>query len=234
MYATKCERFKTGLAPLPNGSNFPPIADACRPVGGHPIERGFAMKKIVIGSGLGLAAAAMPAHAAGLPLATAPAGVSEAGRINFAQADETQGVLIGLSKPGVAPQDKQNTYDKFKTQDKFNTGVKMNPYDKMNAQAQLKIKGESQIKLNGDGLKTGDIKSAGDSQIKVKSGSELKIGDIKGASNSQIKVKSGSEIKYGSGGGEGIKLQPGQQLKTGNAGLLCDGIIGPEKAQPGH
>jgi hypothetical protein len=169
------------------------------------------MKKIVIGSGLGLAAAAMPAHATGLPLASAPAGVSEAGRINFAQADGTQSVLIGLSKPGVAPQDKQDAYNKIKTQDKFNTGVKMNPYDKMNAQAQLKIKGESQLKLNGDGLKIGD--------------------QIKNAGNSQIKVKSGSEIKYA---GAGIKLQPGQQLKTGNAGLLCDGIIGPEKAQPGQ
>jgi hypothetical protein len=159
------------------------------------------MRKIVIGSGLGLVAAAIPAHSAVLPLATAPAGVSEAGRINFAPPQGTQGVLIGLSQPNVGPQDKQDIYEKFKSQDKFNT-QKMNPYDKMNAAAQLKIKGESQIKFNGDGLKTGD-------QLKYKEGNQIKLN---GAQNSAIKLKSEQQIKLG--GSNGIVrpncLQTGQ------------------------
>ena len=150
------------------------------------------MRKIVIGSGLGLVAAAIPAQAAMFPVAVEPAGVSDAGRVAFLQAGNTQGVLIGLNKPG-ATEIKQQGTDTIKATD---SQVKMNPYDKMNAAAQLKIKGESQIKLNGDGIKAGSqIKSPAESQIKFKSGA---------------------------------------QLKTGTAGLLCDGIIGPEKAQPGH
>jgi hypothetical protein len=162
------------------------------------------MRKIVIGSGLGLVAAAIPAHAAVLPLATAPAGVSEAGRINFAPPQETQGVLIGLNKPGAAPDAsyKFKSQDKFNTQDKFNPQVKMNPYDKMNAAAQLKIKGESQIKLNGDGLKTGD-------QLKYKEGNQIKLD---GVQNSAIKFKSEQQLKLG--GSNGIVrpncLQTGQ------------------------
>ena len=131
------------------------------------------MRKIVIGSGLGLVAAALPAHGAALPIAAEPAGVSDAGRVAFLQAGNTQGVLIGLNKPG-ATQIKQQGTDTIKAPD---SQVKMNPYDKMNANAQLKIKGESQIKLNGDGLKTGNqIKSPADSQIKIKQGAQLKTG----------------------------------------------------------
>lgn len=179
IYASKRERFKTGLAPRPMRSMFLIGADACRPVGRHPNERGNAMRKIVIGSGLGLVAAAFPAHGAVLPIAVQPSGVSEAGRIAFAaQGTDTQGVLIGLSKPGEV-QDKQGPADnKFNPYHKSQDAqVKLNPYDKMNAQAQLKIKGESQLKLNGDGLKTGNqIKSPADSQIKIKSGAQLKTG----------------------------------------------------------
>jgi hypothetical protein len=145
------------------------------------------MRKIVIGSGLGLVAAAIPAHGAVLPLATAPAGVSEAGRVHLGDQADPQGVLIGLNKAGQSTQ--------VKAPDAANSQIKMNPYDKMNAEAQLKIKGQSQLKLNGDGLKTGtQIKSTGDSQIKIKSGA---------------------------------------QIKTGAAGLLCDGFVAPGGAQVG-
>ena len=124
------------------------------------------MRKIVIGSSLGLVAAAIPAHGAVLPMAVAPAGVSEAGRVRLGEGD-SQGVLIGLNKAGPANQ--------VKAQD---GQVKMNPYDKMNAEAQLKIKGQNQLKLNGDGLKTGSqIKSPADSQIKIKQGAQLKTGN---------------------------------------------------------
>jgi hypothetical protein len=131
------------------------------------------MRKIVIGSGLGLAAAAIPAQAAMIPLAVEPAGVSEAGRVALLQASDTQGILIGLNKPGEV-QDKQRATTTIKAPA---SQIKMNPYDKMKAQAQLKIKGESQIKLNGDGLKTGSqIKSPAESQIKIKQGVQLKTG----------------------------------------------------------
>lgn len=184
------------------------------------------MRKIVIGSGLGLVAAAMPAHAAGLPLATAPAGVSDAGRINFAPPQETQGILIGLNKPGVAPESKQDVYEKFKSQDKFNTQQKMNPYDKMNAAAQLKIKGESQIKLNGDGLKTGDeLKVKGDSQIKL-NGDGLKTGD-------QLQHKGESQIKLNGAANSQIKIKSETQLKTGIAGVQCD-ALGDGSVRPGQ
>jgi hypothetical protein len=149
------------------------------------VKGGITMRKIVIGSGLGLVAAAIPAQAASLPLATAPAGVSDAGRIDFAPPQETQGVLIGLNKPGVTPEQKVDAYNKFKAQNKASPQVKMNPYDKMNAAAQLKIKGESQIKLNGDGLKTGD-------QLKYKEGNQIKLD---GAQNSAIKFKSDQQLK---------------------------------------
>lgn len=141
------------------------------------------MRKIVIGSGLGLVAAAIPAHGAVLPIAVEPAGVSEAGQVRLAdQGTDTQGVLIGLNKPGEAQikgestaTDKWQPYQKFKSP--ADPQVKANPYDKMNANAQLKLKGESQIKLNGDGLKTGSqIKSPAESQIKIKSGAQLKTG----------------------------------------------------------
>lgn len=126
------------------------------------------MRKIVIGSGLGLVAAAIPAHGAALPMAIAPAGVSEAGRVHLGEGDP-QGVLIGLNKAGAATQ--------VKAPDAANSQVKMNPYDKMNAEAQLKVKGQSQLKVNGDGLKTGSqLKSPADSQIKIKSGAQLKTG----------------------------------------------------------
>ena len=143
------------------------------------------MRKIVIGSGLGLVAAALPAHGASFPVAVEPAGVSDSGRVAFLQAGSTQGVLIGLNKPG-AEQIKQNAP----------AHEADSPYDKMKAEAQLKVQGEYKFNKAGEN----QIKGSGESQIKMKS-------------DAQQKLKAGA-FKFGSGGGEGIVrpncAQPGQ------------------------
>lgn len=158
------------------------------------------MRKIVIGSGLGLVAAAIPAHGAVLPIAVEPAGVSDAGQVRLApQGTDTQGVLIGLNKPGETQIKQEGTAP--------DSQVKMDPYAKMKAAAELKIKGESQIKLNGDGFKAGT-----DSSIKLKSGQPVKYGSGGGEG---LKIKSGQQIKTGTAGllcdgfGDG-SVRPGQ------------------------
>jgi hypothetical protein len=144
------------------------------------------MRKIVIGSGLGLVAAAMPAHGAALPIATEPAGVSEAGRVAFLQVGNTQGVLIGLNKPGAAEQIKQNA-PAHKAD---------SPYDKMKAEAQLKIHGEYKFNKAGES----QTKAAGDAQIKMKQGTQ--------------RTFKAADFKLGNGGADGIVrpncLQPGE------------------------
>jgi hypothetical protein len=131
------------------------------------------MRKIVIGSGLGLVAAAMPAHGAALPVAVEPAGVSDSGRIAFLQAGNSQGVLIGLNKPG-AEQIKQNS-----PAHKVDS-----PYDKMKAEAQLKIQGQNKV---GN---TTQIK--GEDQLKIKNESQLKV-----KSGAQFKFGAGDQLKVG-------------------------------------
>jgi hypothetical protein len=130
------------------------------------------MRKIVIGSGLGLVAAAIPAQAAVSPLAVEPAGVSEAGRVAFLQVSNAQGVLIGLNQPGSTQQIKQNA-----PAHKVDS-----PYDKMKAEAQLKLQGQNKI---GN---TTQIK--GEDQLKIKSESQLKV-----KSDAQIKLGTGDQLK---------------------------------------
>jgi hypothetical protein len=145
------------------------------------------MRKIVIGSGLGLVAAAIPAQAAVFPVAVEPSGVSEAGRVAFLQAGGTQGVLIGLNKPGATEQIKQNA-----PAHKVDS-----PYDKMKAEAQLKIQNKAG---NATQIK-------GEDQLKIKNESDLKI-----KSGAQIKFGAGDQLKYK--GADGIVrpncLQTGQ------------------------
>lgn len=156
------------------------------------------MRKIVIGSGLGLVAAALPAHGAALPIAAEPAGVSDAGQVRLApQGTDSQGVLIGPSKPGEAQIKQQGAAPESQ--------VNMDPYAKMKAEAQLK--------LNGDGLKTGtQLKSPADSSIKIKSGQPIKYGSGGGEG---IKLRNGQQIKTGTAGllcdgfGDG-SVRPGQ------------------------
>nr|WP_166177285.1 hypothetical protein [Altererythrobacter segetis] len=148
------------------------------------------MRKIVFSSGLGLVAAAMPAHGAAVfPVAVEPAGVSEAGRVAFLQVGNTQGILIGLNKPGATEQIKQNA-PAHKAD---------SPYDKMKAEAQLKIQGQNKIG-NTNQLKTED-------QLKIKNESQLKI-----KNDAQLKLGTGSQLKVG--GTDSIVrpncLQPGQ------------------------
>jgi hypothetical protein len=126
------------------------------------------VRKIVMGSGLGLVAAAIPVHGAALPLAAEPAGVSEAGQVRFADQGE-QGVLIGLNQPGQTQYKQQGSA----------SNAKVDPYAKMKAEAQLKVNGGNQLKLKNDSLKTGS---------QLKSGSQLKTGAA---------LKVGDELKYG-------------------------------------
>jgi hypothetical protein len=115
------------------------------------------MRKIVITSGLGLVAVAMPAHGAVLPLAVEPAGVSEAGRVGLAdQGTDTQGVVSGPTQ--------------------IKLGAAGSAYDKMNADAQLKIKGQYKFNKAGEN----QTKAPGDAQIKMKPSTQktFKAGDF--------------------------------------------------------
>jgi hypothetical protein len=104
------------------------------------------MRKIVITSGLGLVAAAMPAHAAPLPVAVEPSGVSDAGR-------------VALATTPVADTQTLSPYDK------------MNAEAQMKIKGDYKINkaGDAQIKTQDQ------IKGSGESQIKMKSEAQQKF-----------------------------------------------------------
>ena len=100
------------------------------------------MRKIVIGTGLGIAAAAAVPGQAAVGLVGEPAGVSAAGKLGLAAAPQgDQGVLIGLNKAG----DNQQKI-KIDSQQKVDGHIKMNTGDGS------VIKGQSTWKANtGDG-----------------------------------------------------------------------------------
>jgi hypothetical protein len=102
------------------------------------------MRKLVIGTGLGLAAAAAAPGLAAVGVVGEPAGVSAAGKLGLAAAPQgDQGVLIGLNKAGDNQQKvKIDSQHKVDNQVKLNTQDKWTPGDGSVYKGQVQQKGQ--------------------------------------------------------------------------------------------
>jgi hypothetical protein len=111
------------------------------------------MRKIVITSGLGLVAAAMPAQAARLPIAVEPSGVSDAGRVALA-------TTFGADTQTLSPYDKMNAEAQMKIKGDYkvkggDAQIKTQDQIKGSGESQIKMKSEAQQKFKAGAFKFG-------------------------------------------------------------------------------
>lgn len=112
------------------------------------------MRKIAIGTGIGLVAAASGAQALPLSVAVEPAGVSPAGKVSLGEpAPGSAGILIGLNKAG----------QKADTQGVL---IGLNKSDQQ-------VKGESGLKIKSDGGLKVQPGIKGDAGVKLQPGVKL-------------------------------------------------------------